>query len=193
MRFFRSSKFRRYRLPSQTPLYQSRLLKALSLILLVAAIGTIGYYLLEDWSLLDSLYMTIITMTTVGYGETHPLTETGRIFTMGLLIMSIGIAGYAVSTLAGFIIEGEFYRVIQGRRMDQRITRLSNHIILCGGGHTGRHIAEEFYKTQTPFVLVEHNDDTLEQVLTIGDLLYVQGDATLDETLRLAGSNGPGG
>jgi voltage-gated potassium channel len=163
------------------------LLSALLLIVVVAATGTVGYMALEGWSLLDALYMTVITMGTIGYGETHALSDAGRIFTMGLIITSLGIAGYSISTVAAFIVEGEFYRLIQERRMDQRIAKLKDHIILCGGGRTGHYIAEEFYRTQTPFVLVEQDEANLQAALQIGDIPYVKADATEDETLRLAG------
>ena len=174
-------------LSKHTTRYQTRLFRALLLILGVAAGGTLGYHLLEGWNLLDALYMTIITMTTVGYGETRPLTDAGRWFTIGLIVTSIGIAGYAVSTVAAFILEGEFYRLIQERRMDKRLAKLKNHIIVCGGGRTGKTITEEFYRTQTPFVLVEIDPATLESALQSGDFPYLQGDATDDDILKLAG------
>ena len=168
-------------------LYRLRLLRALFMILVITAVGTFGYHLLEGWSLLDALYMTIISMTTVGYGETRPLTQSGRIFTMALIVTSIGTVGYAISTLATFVVEGEFHRIIRGRRMDKRISNLENHIILCGGGHTGKHIAGEFFKTDTPFVVVERDSDVIQDLLHIGDILHLQADATQDEALLLAG------
>jgi voltage-gated potassium channel len=167
--------------------YQSRLMVALGLIAALAVTGTLGYTLIEGWGVLDALYMTVITMGTVGYGETRPLSDTGRLFTIGLIVMSIGIAGYSISTLAAFIVEGEFFRLIQERRMDQRIAKLKDHLILCGGGRTGRYIAEEFYRTKTPFVLIELDPEVLAATQQIGDFPYLQADATDDETLRLAG------
>jgi voltage-gated potassium channel len=149
--------------------------------------GTLGYFWLEDWPLLDALYMTIISMTTVGYGEIRELTAPGRIFTMALLVVSIGTAGYAVSTIASFVVEGEFHRILRGRRMDKRISNLRNHIILCGAGRTGRHIAEEFQKTNTPFVVIEQNVEAIPHMLHLGDVLHLQADATQDESLLLAG------
>jgi voltage-gated potassium channel len=108
-------------------------------------------------------------------------------FTIVLIIISIGSAGYTVSTLAAFIVEGQFYRLIQERRMDQRIARLNDHIILCGGGRTGRYIADEFFRTGAPFVLIEKNADILETALQVGDFPYLHADATQDEALRTAG------
>ena len=166
---------------------QRRLVRAMLLILAVIGGGTFGYWLLEGWPVLDAFYMTIITMTTVGYGETRPLSTGGRLFTVTLIVTSITLAGYAVSILAAFIVEGEFYRIIRERRMDNRITKLKDHIILCGGGRTGKHIAEEFHRTHTPFVLVERDPDVVASVQPIGDFPYLLADATDDETLLLAG------
>ncbi len=170
-----------------SPKYRSRLFYPLLLIVAVAAVGTAGYHLIEGWSLLDSLYMTIITMGTIGYGETHPLSPSGRVFTIILIIASLGIAGYAISSIGAFIVEGELYNVIRGRRMDRRLTNLKNHIILCGGGRVGLAIADECYKTRTPFMIIEQDPAALQPILQIGDILYLEGDATQDETLRLAG------
>jgi voltage-gated potassium channel len=169
-------------------LYRSRLFNAFVLIVVTLSVGTAGYQVLEGWSFIDALYMTVITLTTVGYGETNPLTTRGRVFTMILLMTSIGIAGYAVSTLAAFVVEGEFNRMLQGRRMERKITSLKNHMIVCGGGHTGQYIVAEFFKTGTPFVLIEYNTEVLEHVLqVVGDFPYLRADATQDETLVLAG------
>lgn len=165
----------------------SRLLFPIVLLGVIAAVGTVGYHVIEGWTLFDALYMTVITIATVGYGETHDLSDPGRIFTIGLIITSIGIAGYALSTLAAFVVEGEFNRIVEGRRMDKRLAGLRDHVILCGGGHTGRCVAEELHKTRTPFVLVEKDPDSLAHAQSIGDIVYLQADATEDETLRMAG------
>jgi voltage-gated potassium channel len=165
-----------------------RLLVALALILALTVAGTLGYHFIEGWPLLDSLYMTIITLATVGYGETHPLNEIGRVFTIGLIVTAVGAMGYAISSLATFIIEGEFNSILQGQRMSNRIAKLENHIILCGGGATGKYVAEELAKTHTPYVLVEQDTEHLQRVLeTAGDIPYLQGDATRDETLLSVG------
>src|SRR5262249_31534372 len=150
-------------------------------------IGTLGYHFLEGWSLLDALFMTVITMATVGYGEIHPLSQNGRIFTIFLILGSVATVGYAVSVIGAFIIEGELYQAIRGRRMDRRITSLRDHIIICGGGHVGKYVVQECFKTRTPFVLIEQDQDALQDVGEVGDLLHLQADATEDETLRLAG------
>ncbi|MFH1023367.1 MAG: potassium channel protein [Planctomycetota bacterium] len=164
-----------------------RFARALIIIAGITVLGTAGYHFIEGWSVFDSLYMTVITMATVGYGETHPLTPEGRGFTIFLIVCSVGMLGYAVSMLASFVAEGEFQRLLEGRRMDKAIAGLSGHIVLCGGGHTGKCIADEFRKSGTLFVLVERDRESLRHVLALGDVPHIEGDASEDDCLRQAG------
>jgi voltage-gated potassium channel len=164
-----------------------RIARAFGLILLALLAGTLGYYKIEGWPLLDSLYMTVITMTTIGFGEIRPLSESGRIFTIFLSLAAVGIAGYAITTVAAFVMEGDLQRILRGRRMDKQIAQLTGHMILCGAGRVGYEVALEFFKTRTPFVVVEKDADALEEVRSIGPIPFVQGDAMQDDTLRLAG------
>jgi voltage-gated potassium channel len=159
----------------------------LTVIVIAISLGTLGYQVIEEWSMVDALYMTVITMTTVGYGEVWPLSEAGRLFTIGLILTSIGIAGYVVSKITALVVEGEVKRLIEGRRMDKSIAKLSNHIILCGAGRTGLHIAEELARARIPFVVIEQDKEALEDVMRIEGLLYLEEDATQDETLLMAG------
>lgn len=168
-------------------LLRSRFLYPLLLIGMTILVGTVGYYVLEEWSVIESLYMTIITMTTVGYGEVKALSDHGRIFTIILITISIGLAGYGFSTLTAFFVEGEIRHLIRGRRMDKHIARLTNHIILCGAGRTGLHIAEEFHRSATAFVVIEQDHNALQELFHLRDLLYLQQDATKDDTLLAAG------
>ena len=165
----------------------TRTLRAIIIIIIVIIIGTGGYAYLEHWSLIDALYMTVITMTTVGYGEVQPLSPYGRLFTVGLIITSIGIVGYVFSSITAFVVEGEIRQIFRGRKMDKQISKLKNHIILCGMGRTGQHIVEEFIRTQTPFVVVEQDEAALEEASRFEEMLYLQMDATQDDTLLLAG------
>jgi len=173
--------------PTRASRFQNRLLAALLLLVLLSFGGTIGYMLLEGWNVLDALYMTVVTMSTGGSDAARPLSDAGRLFTIGLIVASLGLAGFAISTVAAFLVEGELYRMIQERRMDQRIAHLEDHIILCGAGRTGLYIATEFWRTGTPFVLVDLNAERLDVVRALGDVPYLLGDATQDETLNTAG------
>jgi voltage-gated potassium channel len=166
---------------------QFRILRAFILFILIAVIGTIGFNQFESWDLGEAFYATIITMTTIGYGDYSPTTTEGRVFTIFLSLFAIGIGGYAVTSIASFVIEGNFHRFIQGRRVDKQIVRIKDHYILCGAGRMGRQVAIEFYKTEVPFVVIEQSPIVLEQLLREAEIPYIQGDATQDEILRLAG------
>lgn len=143
------------------------MLYAIVLIAVLIIVGTLSYNFLEGWTLLEALYATIITLTTVGYGDLSPQTTNGRIFAIFFTLIAIGMAGYAISTVAAFVIEREQKRVkrlIRERKM-KRIADLSDHIILCGGGYIGKRVANEFYRNQVPFVIVEENEDLLRWTL----------------------------
>ncbi|MCB0165492.1 MAG: potassium channel protein [Anaerolineae bacterium] len=166
---------------------QFRIFRAILLFAVALLFGTLGYHRLEGWPLMDGLYMTVITMTTIGYGEIGPLSPIGRIFTIFLALASVGIGGYAISTIAAFMMEGDFQRIFEGSRMDKQIADLKDHIILCGIGRVGMQIAAELYRSQASFVVVDQNHEELERLRRLGDVLYVRGDAARDETLRVAG------
>ena len=166
---------------------QFRILKAIVLLFVVALLGTVGYYYLEGWNLLDGLYMTIITMTTIGFGEVAPLSKTGQLFTIFLSLTSVGIAGYTVSAAAAFVMEGDFKKFMRGRKMRKEIDKLRGHIILCGAGRVGLQTAIEFHKTNTSFVVIDQDQEAIEEILRLGEIPYLVGDATKDETLLLAG------
>jgi voltage-gated potassium channel len=157
------------------------------LIVALYVVGVAGYMLLEGWSFLDASYMTVITLGTVGYGETHPLSTSGRIFTMVYIVVGIGSFTYAISTLAAFWFELQVFDRLERRRMEHRISELRNHIVICGGGDSAIHIARELIQTRTPFVIVEI-DPTREQALRQldDDILMVFGDASETEVLEHA-------
>ena len=160
---------------------------ALGLLFLLPVLGAVGYSMVEGWSYLDSFYMTVITLSTVGYGEPHPLSTAGRVYTMILIVISFGIVGYVATNLVSFIMEGELREIIQGKKMDKKIAKMSNHIIVCGGGNTGRYIAEEFIKTETEFLILERELTVIESLFELGQIHYIHGDATEDSILKLAG------
>ena len=166
----------------------SRVRQIAVLLLILHVIGVAGYMLIERWSFMDSLYMTVITLGTVGYTETNPLDTAGRIFTMFLILIGIGAFTYAISTLAAFWVEFRLFERLERRRMDRQIAQLRDHIIVCGGGDSAFHIVRELLQTRTPFVVVEINP-TREQALNDFDdrLLYIIGDASDTQVLERAG------
>lgn len=162
------------------------------LIALVILSGVLGYHLIEGWPLFDGLYMTVITLATIGYGETHPLSHDGRLFTMLLILFGSGVLLYAVSSLTAYIIEGELTHALRRSRMQNTINKLRGHYIVCGHGSTGRYAVEELHKTGRKLVVIEKDGQKLEQ-LAERHILYVEGDATLDESLLAAGILHAGG
>lgn len=166
---------------------QLRVVRALVLFILVAIVGAIGFNQLEEWNFYEAFYVTVITMTTIGYGDLSPQSFFGRLFAIVLSLFAIGIGGYAITSVASFVIEGNLHRFIQGKKVDKQIVKMNNHYILCGTGQLGKQIAVEFYKTQVQFVVIERDPLVLEELLREIDIPYVQGDATQDEALHLAG------
>jgi voltage-gated potassium channel len=166
--------------------HYNRVVLGVFILLLVLIGGTAGYMLIEDWSLLDAAYMTAITVTTVGYSEVHPLSQTGQIFTIGLMIFGVGTAFYILTALVAAIIEGDLRLVFGARRMKAMIEHLNDHYIVCGFGRVGEQVAHELLSRNEPFVLVETNESRIEDAREAG-MLVVQGDATVEETLVEAG------
>ena len=156
-----------------------RLVQVTALVAAVTAFGTAGYMLLEGWSFLDALFMTVITVATIGYGETRPLDTSGRWFTIALIVGGIGVFTYAVSELAAFLVGEQLTDAWGRRRMERRIAALTDHVIVCGGGDTGRHIAAELLETGTPFLIVELDPSREAQVRALGpEVPYLIGDAS---------------
>jgi voltage-gated potassium channel len=165
---------------------RGRLLWGICAFAIIVAIGTVGYELIEGWSLLDSLYMTITTITTVGFQEVHALSETGRIFTIFLIIFGVGGALYILTMLVGFILEGQFGITMWRRRMKTKIARLKNHFIICGYGRVGQEIAQAFSEEGTPFIVIANEEPDIAKAERDG-YLHILGDATNDEVLKEAG------
>lgn len=157
-----------------------------STLLIVILVGTVGYRLIAKWSWIDSLYMTMITLSTVGYTEVEPLGPEGRIFTISLILMGILSFGYIVNRVTDAFVQGYFQEGLRSIRQHRLIESLSQHYILCGFGRTGRQIALEFNAESIPFVVIDFQPDYVEQATELG-YISIQGDATLDETLFRAG------
>jgi voltage-gated potassium channel len=168
---------------------RSRLLFVASLLAGCLACGTLGYKLIEGWSVFDALYMTVITVGTVGYGETHPLSDAGRAFTMVLILVGIGVFTYGFSTIAAVVIEGDLSEAFRRKRMEKKIKELSGHYVVCGAGHTGGVICAELRKTGRTFVVVDREQAAIDKLAErLGcEFLHVAGDGTEDDVLRRAG------
>lgn len=156
----------------------------LILIFSVILMGTIGFMLIEQWAFLDSLYMTIITLSTVGFREIAPLSGLGKIWTIILIILGLSIIGYAgVSKISEYFLEFPFLRT---QRTIRKIKKMKNHYIICGFGRMGRVIAEEFDSRNQTFVVVEQDQEIVNILAELG-YTYIEGSAVEDETLRNAG------
>lgn len=165
-----------------------RFLWALALLVALVAIGTAGYALIEGWSLADSLYMTVITVTAVGYNEIAPMGQLGRDFTMLLLFGGITWMGFWFATLTSFIVELDLRDVFKRRRTSKEIEKMKGHIIICGAGRTGRQVAQELRGLSAEFVIVENDPARVEALSEfLPGAHVVEGDATHDSVLLEAG------
>src|SRR5512139_816645 len=165
---------------------------AFGLLSLVLVVGTLAYKSIggERATWLDSLYMVVITIATIGYGEIVDLSASpgGRVFTMFLSFAGIGIMTYIMMSLTAFVVEGELNEAFRRRKMDKRIEKLSDHYIVCGADGVGTHVARELAATQRPFLVVDTDRERIERFLDAADgPACVVGDATDNDTLRKAG------
>ena len=166
----------------------ARLVHIVLLLFTVVGAGTLGYVAIEGWSAFDALYMTVTTVSSVGYGEIHPLSTAGRAFTLVLIVAGLGTVLYGLSAITAFWVEGDLSHLWEKRKMERRIANRRDHVIVCGAGETGRHIAIEFARTGEPFVLIEVDAEKDVMLRKLGaDVAYVIGDATEAEVLLQAG------
>jgi len=164
----------------------ANLVRAGILLITVTIVGVAGYMIIEGWSFLDALYMTVIVLTTIGFEETRPLDDEGRVFTIFLAVFGVGAIFYTVVSAFQFLLEGELANILGVHRMKTQISNLKGHFILCGFGRVGEEIAHEFVSRDMPFVVVDNNPEAMERAQQRGYLLLV-GDATNDDILREAG------
>ncbi len=156
------------------------------LTLFIIFIGTTGYIIIEDWNILDALYMTIITLTTVGYGEVHDVSKMGRIFTIFLVFFGFGFIIYVAGAVVQFMVEGRIRTILGRKILDRKINRLKNHYIVCGYGRIGRVLCKRLIIEPIDLVVVESNED-LVPVMEEDNVLYVFGDAADETNLLKAG------
>jgi voltage-gated potassium channel len=164
---------------------KTKLYISLTLITIVLIIGVLGYTFISNEGIVDSLYMTVITMSTVGFGTLHELNQTEKLFTIGLIILSIGVYGYFVTALTEYLANDNFFQLLKYKKMQQKIQKLSGHTIVCGYGRNGRQAVVKLKKFNMPCIVIEKNKEILEE-LDIANILYVEGDATEDKTLNEA-------
>lgn len=163
-----------------------RLQLSLFMLLVLNLIGTIFYMLIEGWSFVDSFYMTVITIATVGFGEVLPLSPAGRVFTVILIYLGIGIATTAITNAAALALGPLLWGSLREKRMKEMIKELNNHYIVCGYGRMGRQIITDLRARKESFVLVDANESLSEQLLD-EQIPFIIGDATDDDTLYAAG------
>jgi len=168
----------------ENPLRRFRL-PALAVII-ATVYGTVGYMAIERWGALDAFYMTITTMAMVGYGEIHPLTPVGRVFTVTLIVGGVGAMLYAFGVFAETLAEGRFAVFRRQRRMSQEIDALRDHFVICGYGRIGTQIAGEFDRQRVRHVVVEINPEPLARLRREGRP-FIEGDAASEDILRAAG------
>ncbi len=157
------------------------------LLALVFGFGTLGYMQIEGWNAFDSFYMTVITLATIGYGETHPLSMTGRAFTIVLIFLGLGIFTVLVGSVSRAVLEGQFNKIFdRSKKMRERVERLSGHTIFCGFSRLSRIAAAELRRAGEEIVVIEADEARGREAEQAG-FLVIYGDATLDESLTSAG------
>ena len=165
---------------------KSKLYKTLFLFFTILAIGVTGYMILSGDTFVNALYMTVITITTVGFGEVHPLSPEEKIFTIFLILTSISIFGYTVSSFTEYIISGQLFKQLKLKRVQKTIEKLEGHTIVCGFGRNGKQAIVKLKNYQKEYVVIERNKNLIEKLDT-EEILNVEGDATTDEILIKAG------
>ena len=164
---------------------RSRFIKWLAALLLLFAFGTAGYMVIEGWGFLDSFYMMVITITTVGFGEVHPLTDAGRVFTIILALLGVGTAFYILTSIVQATLDSEFGS-FRRSRMEARIRKLDNHFVLCGYGRVGEAIADTLKQQKSDFVVIDHSLNSYTKAIQDG-CLCIMDDATSHDVLKHAG------
>jgi voltage-gated potassium channel len=167
-------------------LFKSKLRKAAVLLFVILTIGVSGYMLLSGDSFINSLYMTVITMSTVGFSEVHPLNPAEKVFTIFLILTSITVFGYALSSFTEYIVSGQLFQQLKLKKVQKKIEKLEGHTIVCGYGRNGKQAMLKLKNYNQQVVVIERDKDNISTLDTEG-IINVEGDATIDETLIKAG------
>jgi voltage-gated potassium channel len=166
------------------PLLRFRLAGILLAIVIVVGVG--GYMLIDGWNFLDSFYMVIMTIATVGYGEVHPQGPPGRIFTSGLIVVGVATMLYSFGVFASTLTDNALGEYRRQRRLQQELDRLRDHFIICGYGRIGTQIVAEFEDHRVPYVVIDQTEEALERIRAENHL-HIEGDASKEEILKQAG------
>ena len=153
---------------------------------ILVALGTAGYVLIEGWPVLDSLYMTVITFSTVGFGEIRQLSPAGRIFTLILIVLGVGFVAYVIGNVIQFLVEGRIRLILGRHKLDKKIDRMNSHYIVCGYGRMGRALCRYLSQRHLNFVVIEKNTNRIP-VMNEDGILYIAGEAPQEANLNKAG------
>jgi len=170
---------------------RKRLVAALTVFLLVFVLGVAGFKILggPEWTVLDAVYMTVITVGTIGYGEVHDLSghPAARVFAAVYIVLCLGTIAFAVSSMTAFVVEGELRNLLGRRKMEKAIANLANHYLVCGSDETAQTVVQELVQTKKPFVVVDPSAEKMERIKALGAVSWVLGDPSDDAVLRQAG------
>jgi voltage-gated potassium channel len=167
--------------------YFRKIYIALSLLLTIVLIGVSGFMLIEGYSVSEAFYMTIITVSTVGFNEVRPLSEVGRVFTAFLIIFSFSTFVYAITSISNYILDGEYKAYFKDLRVNKKVNKIDNHTIICGYGRNGKQAAHELKSHHRKYVIIEQDKDLIEELREQHDIPFVEGDATYEKYLEKAG------
>ncbi|RAJ13382.1 potassium channel family protein [Olleya aquimaris] len=166
--------------------YRSKIYTAITLLVVVLIIGVLGFRFMSNYTWVDAFYMTVITITTVGFGEVQPLDDASKIFTIFLILTSVIIVGYALAIITEFILSKSNFEDLKQKKMQKKIDGMTNHIIICGYGRNGKQAATKLSAHKQPFVIIEKNKAIIEKFQD-EDTPFVHGNANEDDTLLQAG------
>lgn len=166
--------------------FRTKIYVAILLLMILLIVGILGFKLISHYSWIDAIYMTVITITTVGFGEVQPLDDFSKIFTVFLILASVVIVGFAISIITEYILSKNNIEELKLKRMQKKIDNLKSHIIICGFGRNGKQAATKLLAYNKPFVVIEKNKETVEKHQS-DTISFIEGNANEDEVLRLAG------